>query len=160
MDAVVVGNFGLRPLDHLTKFPRGGTYYEYFTGDSLILSTAAYVDESLTLVPGEYRLYTSNRLPPPPAGYNVDVSSLNPVPSNVQLKIYPSPARDDIRIEIKGWESATIQIEMYDDLGRVALKLPFENGARIDVSNLPRGTYSILMRDNLGNGASRLVTLH
>ncbi|MEO5905987.1 MAG: hypothetical protein ABIQ11_04640, partial [Saprospiraceae bacterium] len=62
MDAVTLVNFRVINSDINPKFQYAGTWYEYFTGDSIIVMDT---QEKLTFGPGEYRIYTSKRITPP-----------------------------------------------------------------------------------------------
>ncbi len=62
MDAVTLVNFRVINSDINPKFQYTGTWYEYFTGDSLIVTDT---QKKITFGPGEYRIYTSERITPP-----------------------------------------------------------------------------------------------
>ncbi|MBL7849496.1 MAG: T9SS type A sorting domain-containing protein [Cyclobacteriaceae bacterium] len=63
MSAVVVGNFDLSPKDITVNFPHTGNWYHYYSGGDLLNVTNAAT--SLTLQPGEARIYTNVLLPAP-----------------------------------------------------------------------------------------------
>jgi 1,4-alpha-glucan branching enzyme len=52
----VVGNFDVSTQSGTITFPSTGTYYDYITGATINVATAAY---SITLAPGEYHIYSS-----------------------------------------------------------------------------------------------------
>ena len=58
--AVIMGNFGLVDANINPAFPVAGKWYEYFSGDSVIISN---INENILFKPGEYRLYTTKRMP-------------------------------------------------------------------------------------------------
>jgi hypothetical protein len=62
MDALVLVNFRVIESNFNPKFQYPGTWYDYFTGDSLEVTDT---QKRLTFAPGEYRLYTSKRITPP-----------------------------------------------------------------------------------------------
>ena len=62
MDAVSLANFRVINSDIMPKFQYPGVWYEYFTGDSIVVTDT---QEKLTFGPGEYRIYTSDKLSPP-----------------------------------------------------------------------------------------------
>lgn len=85
MNVSLIGNFDVYQGDIVPGFPKTGTWYEYFTGDSLIVSS---VSDAITLSPGEYRLYTDVRLSTPETGLGMDelqgkesFSLMNPFPN-------------------------------------------------------------------------------
>ena len=59
MDVVVIGNFDVTNKSIITPFTQTGTWYEYFTGDEKNVTNTS---ESITLNPGEYRLYSTTNL--------------------------------------------------------------------------------------------------
>jgi hypothetical protein len=62
LDAAVLVNFRVINSEVIPKFQYPGTWYEYFTGDSIeVVDTEARI----TFGPGEYRIYTSKRISPP-----------------------------------------------------------------------------------------------
>ncbi|MEM7370375.1 MAG: alpha-amylase family glycosyl hydrolase [Bacteroidota bacterium] len=58
-DLVVVGNFGLNDAVLPPAFTQTGTWYEYFSGDSIEVLN---VNTALVLKAGEWHIYTSNRM--------------------------------------------------------------------------------------------------
>ncbi|MEQ9007150.1 MAG: T9SS type A sorting domain-containing protein, partial [Ekhidna sp.] len=61
MNAIVVGNFDIMQKNLDANFPHNGKWYHYFDqGDSLEVDGA----QTLTLQPGEFRIYTDVRLDP------------------------------------------------------------------------------------------------
>lgn len=86
--------------------------------------------------------------------FNSDVQSRQAEKNNVQLpflslkKVFPSPALDDVNIEILALKEQNIEIQIYDLMGRmnhsekVNLRVGI-NTSQIDISALPYGQYSI-----------------
>jgi hypothetical protein len=83
MDAVTLVNFRVIHSDINPKFQHTGTWYEYFTGDSLVVTDT---QKKLTFAPGEYRIYTSKRLVPP-VGYFTTSTSEATIP---EIALYPN----------------------------------------------------------------------
>ncbi|MEY4460415.1 MAG: hypothetical protein RL429_404 [Bacteroidota bacterium] len=84
MDAVVLGNFAVTTQTIIPAFPSAGTWYDYFSGDSI---TVTDVNASISLAPGAYRVYTSAKLAQPQI--TLDVAEL---PSGTASRVYPNPA--------------------------------------------------------------------
>ncbi|MCB0650551.1 MAG: T9SS type A sorting domain-containing protein [Saprospiraceae bacterium] len=59
IDLVVIGNFGLNPEDISPQFPQTGTWYDYFSGDSLEVVSLSDV---INLKAGEWHIYTSENI--------------------------------------------------------------------------------------------------
>ncbi len=73
MDMLVIGNFGIVSETETPLFPSTGTWYEFFSG-----VTVTGTSTPITLAPGEYRIYTTERLPAP-------VIAAAPLVNNVKL---------------------------------------------------------------------------
>ena len=56
MDVTVIGNFDVQPHEIDPGFTTAGTWYEYFTGDSLVVTD---IHAPILLEKSEYRIYTS-----------------------------------------------------------------------------------------------------
>ncbi len=106
MDATVIANFRVTTSDVIPKFQYPGTWYEYFTGDSI---EVANVEDRITFQPGEYRVYTSKRITPPdgfttsvPKPAQIEEITLSPNPvhpgSEVRLTVFPGEQIREIRL--------------------------------------------------------------
>jgi len=65
MDVVIVGNFDVTQKTINTTFSKTGIWYEYFTGEEKNINS---LSESIILKPGEYKLYTTQKLKDPRGG--------------------------------------------------------------------------------------------
>ena len=160
MDAVVVGNFGLDARAVEVTFPGGGTYYNYFTGDSLAVEGEADADValSLTLAPSVYRVYTSERLPAPEAGFFTEtLVSTAEVSPGVVVRAYPNPVGDVLTVETGGWDADRLRVGLFDVAGARVLDGGLATAGRLelDLGALTRGTYFLVVADEAG----RRVTL-
>jgi len=63
MNAVIVGNIGVAGIDIMPGFQQTGTWYDYFEGTSFDVSDAA--GHTINLVPGEYKVFTSQSFEKP-----------------------------------------------------------------------------------------------
>ncbi|MEP6792819.1 MAG: alpha-amylase family glycosyl hydrolase, partial [Saprospiraceae bacterium] len=90
MDATVIANFRIINSDVIPKFQHTGIWYEYFTGDSLVVTDT---EKRITFKPGEYRIYTSKRITPPNGFFTV-IRHLDAQ----HIDIYPSLVTDDTTI--------------------------------------------------------------
>lgn len=89
MNVTVIGNFGIEDGEIDPEFQQTGTWYEYITGEETDITD---INKNIKLKPGEYRIYTSQKLEKP---------SLIELPTNLRcLKndrknhflIYPNPS--------------------------------------------------------------------
>jgi hypothetical protein len=119
---VVFGNFDVKEQTVFPDFPVTGQYFEYFSGDSLQVNAT---DQNFTLQPGEYRIYTTRKLPKPLGGYKYYTSEKNTWVTAQDLQVYPNPAYDGERIliELQQQSETDISVEITDISGRVVKKL-------------------------------------
>ncbi len=90
MDAYIIGNFGVTQLTANQSFSRTGWWYDYFSGDSVNVTS---LTENITLEPGDFRIYTTTKLPTPEAGILLDVEQIDDqIPVEFALEQnYPNP---------------------------------------------------------------------
>ena len=89
IDLVAIGNFGLEPATIPPNFSQTGTWYDYFSGESLDVTQ---VDDPIELKAGEWHLYTTEQLSPGLPGV-VEVYD-NPV----SIEPYPFTKHDEITV--------------------------------------------------------------
>ncbi|MDP2189361.1 MAG: alpha-amylase family glycosyl hydrolase [Sphingobacteriaceae bacterium] len=146
-DVVVVGNWGLVLQESTTLFTKTGTWYEYFTGDSIEVTN---IQTLLALNAGEYRLYTTKRMSPP----NLTLNTSEPKPVRAQLVVYPNPAQDQALIRLTNLKlSSEHSIFITDIQGKLVreISIPTANPEALiswDLTNaaghsVPNGMYFI-----------------
>ena len=70
MNAFIIGNFGVDQFTTAANYTSTGWWYDYFSGDSIdVVST----NQSITLAPGDFYIYTTSKLPTPEPGILLDV---------------------------------------------------------------------------------------
>jgi hypothetical protein len=157
MDVAVLGNFAVEPQAISNPFQQQGWWYEYFSGDSILVED---LGQSLDFVAGEYRLYTSVRLDEPPGGFitnNREVTT-----SSYQLEVFPNPAKDQVAIDFQLPVASDVQVQILDLNGQVLSTLaeervpagPYRIGASLQ---LPSGVYLVQLRANGLLQTQRLV---
>ncbi|NOY37804.1 MAG: T9SS type A sorting domain-containing protein [Chlorobi bacterium] len=116
MNVVVIGNFDVAQQTSSIPFPETGIWYEYFTGDSLEVTNT---NTDITLIPGEYRLYTTKKLGSPDITAGIHTPGIQGEITG--LRIYPNPAEGPVQILFpsKGYRTATISL--FDPLGKLIL---------------------------------------
>lgn len=92
MNAVTMANCRVAEDDADPSFQSTGMWYEYFTGDSLMVTN---VNQNITLAAGEYRLYTDKRITPPESFY-VGTADL----AVEQVELFPNPIGDSERLSL------------------------------------------------------------
>ena len=143
-DAVVLGNFGVSSQTINPSFQSTGWWYEYFSGDSLNVNN---VSDLISLQPGEYRLYTSQKV----SIQNISIDE-NPLIQK-GFVVYPNPSSERIHVEINGLGKSASKLQLRDLSGRLILEstlqlLPLGEYLELDVSGYPKGLYLLsLTRD-------------
>lgn len=152
MDAVVFGNFSTTEQAAAMDFVGEGTWYDFFSGESVAIGAAP---EAMTLLPGEFHVYTSEPVDSPEPGL-ITVGAESPVaemPGRAMLEQnYPNPFASETQIEYATSTSGNVTLEVFDVLGRRILVLVDEPQAAgrfavsLDGGELAPGTYLYRLR--------------
>jgi len=128
----LIGNFGLTLITIDPNFQHTGTWYEFFSGSELSVSD---VNSSLLLSPGQFLLYSDQKLPA-----FKDLATITSVSyNNPTIRIYPNPATDRIQIESK---EIITKIEVVSIEGKIAKIINADrNTMNISLENLNPGMY-------------------
>ena len=139
MDAVTLANYRVTNSDINPKFQHPGTWYEYFSGDSIIVED---VNERITFLPGEYRIYTSERITLPEG---LVITSIEDEKNIIELTIAPNPIRVGDRINFQLPEPYKLKRLYLSDVKGSKIELEFESsGSEVQLdlpSFLSAGTY-------------------
>jgi glycosidase len=117
MDAYIIGNFGVTQLTANQSFTRTGWWYDYFSGDSVNVTS---LTENITLEPGDFRIYTTTKLPTPEAGILLDVEQIDdliPVEFTLEQN-YPNPFNPSTIIRYSIVSPSLVSLKIFDVLGR------------------------------------------
>ncbi|MBA3648117.1 MAG: T9SS type A sorting domain-containing protein [Chitinophagales bacterium] len=137
----ILGNFDVYPGSITPAFQKAGTWYEYFTGDSLSITD---VNAPLAFASGEYRFYTSIRLAMPDLG-NVGIDDPAQTHTLALFRNFPNPFNNNTTIDFYIPEGGKARIELLDLQGQI-LKL-------IADRNFIKGYYTVeLSADDFSNG--------
>ena len=117
MDAYIIGNFGVTQLTANQSFSRTGWWYDYFSGDSVNVTS---LTENITLEPGDFRIYTTTKLPTPEAGILLDVEQIDgQIPVEFALEQnYPNPFNPSTIIRYSIVSPSRVSLKIFDVLGR------------------------------------------
>ena len=137
MNAVTMANFRVTEEDVDPSFQSTGMWYEYFTGDSLMVTN---VNENLTFAPGEYRIYTDKRITPPESFF-VGTQDL----AVEQVELYPNPIGDGESLSFIHSAIGNIkEVNVIDQMGKMSSSDYSYDGysVEIDTQNIQsRGIY-------------------
>jgi glycosidase len=144
MNMNIVGNFNVQSLSINPVFPNTGWWYDYFSGDSILVSN---VNDLISLQPGEFHIYSTVKLPTPEDGILSDVEHLKDITVeeyNLDQN-YPNPFNPSTTIRFSIVVPGNVSIKIYDVLGREVKNLINEVKTA--------GTYSSIWNgnDNFGN---------
>lgn len=132
----LVGNFGVEAATISAPFATTGTWYEFFSGQEYAVNAST---QSISLQAGEYRLYSSQELPPF-GDLATDVT--DPVTnSELSITLYPNPAINQLWVD----SSEKLQsIRVYGLDGKLLEQLqPESKRAEIGVANYRAGVYFV-----------------
>ncbi|UKM64362.1 alpha-amylase family glycosyl hydrolase [Flavobacteriaceae bacterium GSB9] len=125
LDVVIVANFDVTTQSVNPNFPSTGTWYEQFSETSINVTNPT---ASLSLQPGEYRLYAKTE--------NLSTSS---VVSNT-MKIYPNPVNNTFSIN-----KPIDAISIYNVTGKLVKTFTgnLQKHQAFNISELPKGLYLV-----------------
>ena len=146
MDVRIIGNFDVENLAVNPSFSKTGWWYSYFEGDSINVSDP---QETISLAPGKYRLYTSKRLTKPDISAGVDKYKI----ALSEFQVYPNPVKGLLYMEPLPESS---RLTFLNSAGQVVQSLDMKRDQdHVDLSSLPPGLY-ILSRQT-GKGQPQYV---
>jgi len=148
MDVIIVGNFDVTQQDISISFPNTGKWYEYFSQTDITIESA---NQTITMTPGEYRMYSTvfiNR-----EDYIVDVSQSTTISTRFDVHVWPNPFEELLSISIESAIREHYSINLTDINGRVltnisnGMLLPGENLISWNKSiDLPKGIYILMVQ--------------
>ncbi len=118
MDVTILGNYDIIGQQVVPNFTQTGMWYEFYSGDSLNIVNAA---DPLPLKAGEYRLYTSVRLPKPL------FTGIADSPGNIQSKnevnVYPNPSSGIVHFKFVLPATELVDLTIYNIYGQAVAKI-------------------------------------
>ena len=157
MNAVILGNFDVVTQTATPAFHHGGLWYEYFRGDTLSVTNA---NEGIVLAPGEYRIYTDQKLMESP------VSIDKVIPRSFALKQnYPNPFNPSTTIDYIITADSDVELAVFDINGRKVMDLvnsyqqAGDYSIKIDASHLSSGIYMVKLRSGRHMDTRKMLLL-
>ena len=114
MDATILGNFDVVAKTVNPYFTKTGVWYEFYSGDTLVVTD---VSATLSFRPGEYRLYTTQKIPKP-LFTGLDELPLPEKATGGTVVAYPNPASDYITFLFNMDRGGRINLGLYDITGK------------------------------------------
>lgn len=116
MNVNLIGNFGVEDEGINPQFPITGMWYDYFTGESIMVNNT---QAEITLGQGEFRLYTSEPLESPienllnPSVYVEELSI-----KELSVKVSPNPIVEKAIVEFDLLENSEVQLWLFNEKGQ------------------------------------------
>ena len=159
MDVVVLGNFDFFPRTIDPNFTRTGTWYEFFRGTQVEV-TAANQNTPLSLIQGEYRIYTSKQVARPSFLLSVEDPFIDENES-LLFEVYPNPFRERAVIKFTGddqYQPHTVEVISASGAVVRMISIPAGIGeTEIDGSSLAAGTYYLKVTSGRVSAVKRVV---
>lgn len=151
MEATIIGNFGVIDQNIDPAFQHIGTWYDFFSGDSITVQDAR---AAISLAPGEFHIFIDHWVTPPDTGLlTTDDSPLAAIPQAFKLsQNYPNPFNPVTTIRFDLPEASKVILGIYDLLGHEVVRLVDDalepgyhaviwNGKTTDGRDVPSGIY-------------------
>ncbi len=114
MDVVVVGNFDVYQGTIAPGFSQTGPWYDFFGGDTL---NVASLSDQISLLPGEYHIYTTVKLPKPEFT-GIDETPITTHQNGKYTLVYPNPSSGAFTIQFTLTTLLHVRIMVSDIYGR------------------------------------------
>lgn len=146
MHLVSMANFDVTVQNEVINWPATGTWYEYFSGDSISVGN---LDDQITLNPGEYRIYTDHKLTPP--AITAGTNAKKPFLKAGNIKVLPNPAQSQFRVSFVADRPGLAELHILDLSGKLILNKKIdisvgENLIRFTETGLQPGFYLINLK--------------
>ena len=158
--AIILGNFGVTSTSINPAFPVAGKWYEYFSGDSVMISN---INETILFQPGEYRMYTTKKLP----SYKIILAvEDHEVPSNeIFVTVYPNPSTQEFNFLVRNNVPAPVKVTIFDLTGKMIRQIRTETGSepiqwdgRTSAGNdAPKGFYIVKVTSSNKTGTLKII---
>ena len=164
MNITVIGNFDVVEKTINPNFQNAGTWYDYFSGDSISIKDT---EGLINLQPGEFHIYTTKKLPAP------GIEILSNVEDNKSMGIkdfeleqnYPNPFNPDTKISWQVPSASWQTLKIYDILGNeIATPINKYNPAgkydiEFNAADLPSGVYFYQLRAGSFTDTKKMILL-
>jgi 1,4-alpha-glucan branching enzyme len=162
MDVVVLGNFDVFPRTIDPNFTRTGTWYEFFSGKSLAV-TAANQNTPISLLQGEYRLYTSKQVTRPSFLSGIDDQYAEDAGEEILFDIYPNPFSGQTVIRFTGEnEYRPHTVEVFSATGATVHSEAVPGGigeVTVDGTGLSPGIYYVKVTSGRRSAVRKMILL-
>ncbi|HDO26946.1 MAG TPA: T9SS type A sorting domain-containing protein, partial [Bacteroidetes bacterium] len=146
LSVVILGNFDVIEGSIDPDFYFTGTWYDYWTGDSIEVTN---VNSSIQLEAGEFRLYTSKKLKTPDF---VGIGENNSTGAVSDFTLFPNPADHYFQLVMHLKRETTLKAVIYDLQGKPVKELfngRLSGGLKkltFNISGFQQGLYFVAIR--------------
>lgn len=122
MNAVILGNFDIVSANVSGTFQHTGTWYDYFTGETIDITNTA---TTLNLAPGMFHIFTDQPLPTPELEFSVGIgpNTDNPENYNYALLCTPNPVQGQAQIGYNLPQPAQVTLSVFTLTGQLVKTL-------------------------------------
>ena len=156
MNAITLTNFNIVDQSGIPTFHHTGWWYEYFSGDSIYVED---VNASISLVPGDFRVYTDVNI----GTVNFEFSELGFVQNHYgDIHVFPNPSSEYLNIYLENLNHQKVQYHLLDGQGRIVAKEEFivnEKSVQktINVQSVAPGSYILQVTSKDMNYSQMIV---
>jgi len=143
-NVTIIGNFDVVAKTVNPNFSTTGDWFEYFSSAT---KNVTNVSESITLQPGEYRLYSTSALEDPLA-----IDDVTPIDSSIRMFPNPSSSRFFINKEVK-------KVQLFDITGKNVKTFSgdFSKNYGFDIQELTTGIYFVKIKTNTATITKKII---
>lgn len=155
MDVTIIGNFSTASKSIAPNFSKTGTWYDYFSGIPL---TVTNTQQSITLAPGAFYIYTS--IPQPKPEPELVVGIVERFTHSNYIQLYPNPATNQLNISLDETLRGPVVLKMYNSLGKavyVSSSAETIHNATIQLDHFPSGIYLLEVHSSRGSAVRKVI---
>ena len=144
----LIGNFDTKAQTIGAGFPATGKWYHFFSGQEIAVTDA---NQSITLEPGAFHLYSTTKLPTPEAGlvpFAVVPGLVTATEPEIdgQILVSPNPADTEVIIDLTSPYRGAVEFSLRDAGGKTLRSVRSQKTATalrqpLDLRSVPSGTY-------------------
>ena len=166
MTVIIICNYDVKQQSPQASFPLAGTWYDYFTGETVNVTNPA---EIIMLQPGEFRMYTSVKLPSPEPDLlpwkSVVLDAEDELPLAERIDVYPNPTQHVAQLAFADDYRGDVSVQVTDITGHVLRTVKFRKSQQslrqqLDLRNVAAGVYLIQIEAGKRKVVKRLVKLN
>jgi glycosidase len=118
MNVIIIGNFGVNEGSIVPEFQHTGTWFEYYTGQSIVEENLL---NAFLLQPGEYRLYTDLQLEQPDLSTNIkDITIFD---GGEIMSPFPNPFNAQVKIDVNLIKAQNVKLEIFNMNGKIIKRI-------------------------------------